>query len=66
MKPEALPKWLANRGDGEVSLPEKESSGEAGQLSENGDRDAAGQPNQPEDLQPLLEYKTISEEELFS
>ena len=66
MKPEALPKWFTNRVDGEVSFPEKESSGEAGRLSENEDRDAAGQPNQPEDRQPLLKYKTISEEELFS
>lgn len=66
MKPETLPKWLTNRADGEVSLSEKESSDGAGRLSEHGDQDAAGQPNQPENEQPLLRYKSISEEEIFS
>ncbi len=66
MKPEAFPKWLTNRADGEASLPEKESGGGAGRPSEDGDRDAAGQPNQPEDRQPLRLYKIISEEEIFS
>ena len=66
MKPETLPKWLTNRADGEVSLSEKESSDEAGRLGEDGDRDAAGQPKQPENRQPLRLYKIISEEEIFS
>ena len=65
MKPETLPKWLTYRADGEVSLPEIESGSGTG-LSEHGDRDAAGQPNQPENEQPLLRYKSISEEEIIS
>ena len=66
MKPEALLKWLTNQADGKVSLPEKESSSGAGQLSEDEVRNAAGQPNQPESGQPLRQYKSISEEEIFS
>ena len=65
MKPETLPKWLTYRADGEASLPEIESGSGTG-LREHGDRDAAGQPNQPENEQPLLRYKSISEEEIFS
>ena len=52
MKPEALTKWLTNRADGEVSLPEKERNGEAGQLCENEELETAGQPDQPEGGQP--------------
>ena len=48
MKPETLPKWLTNRADDETSFPEKERNGEADQPGENDDREAAGQPNQPE------------------
>ena len=69
MKPEVLPKWLTDRADGEVSLPEKESSGGAVQSGENEEREAAdqlSQPNQPEGGQPLLQYESISEEEMLS
>ncbi len=66
MKPEALTKWLTNRADGEVSLPEKERNGEAGQLCENEELETAGQPDQPEGGQPWDQYKSISEEEIFS
>ena len=48
MTPETLPKWLTNRADDETSFPEKERNGEADQPGENDDREAAGQPNQPE------------------
>ncbi|MBR3554994.1 MAG: hypothetical protein IKN89_03710 [Oscillospiraceae bacterium] len=66
MQPDALPEWLTNRADGEVSLPEKERNGEADQQGENGDREAAGQPDQSEGGQPWDQYKSISEEEIFS
>ncbi len=66
MKPETLPKWLTNRADGEPILTETETSGEAGRLGEDGDRDAAGQPRQPEDGQPSFQYKPIRIEEIFS
>ena len=68
MQPEALPKWLTNRADSERSLPEKERNDGADLPDENGDREAAGQPsqpNQPEDGQPWGQYKCIREEEIF-
>ena len=66
MKPEVLPKWLTNRADGESCLPKKERNGEADQQGENEDQEAAGQPDQPEGGQPWDQYKSISEEEIFS
>ena len=66
MKPEVLPKWLTNRADGESCLPETESSDDANRSGENGDLEAEAQPNQPEGGQPLDQYRTISEEEIFS
>ena len=66
MKPEALLKWLTNRADSESSLPEKERNDGSDLPDENGDREAADQPNQPEGGQPLRQYRTISEEEIFS
>ena len=66
MKPEALTKWLTNRADGETILPEKERIGEADQQGENEDQEAAAQPDQPEGGQPWDQYKSISEEEIFS
>ncbi len=66
MKPEVLPRWLTNLADSETSLPEKGRNGEADQPGENEDREAVGQPNQPEGVQPLDQYKSISVEEIFS
>lgn len=64
MQPETLPKWLANRADGEPILTETETSGEAGQLSEAGKRELTDR--QQEDGQPSFQYKPIRIEELFS